>query len=715
VTGGPGFRVRALHLLSLSAFAVAVPVLGAYAESPTYFVARGATALHVGALVLAVVAAPAAPFLAIAALARVAGPRCVAGAHLAGVGALVALALLPALHRSAPAWGALAAALAAGVAAAAAYRRWAAVRSLVTFLSPALLVIPGMFLARLPRDAAPPPAPAAEARAARPRSVIMVVFDELPLVTLLDRDRAIDPVRFPNLASLAREGTWFRNAVASASHTEHAVPAILSGTFPRPGAAPTAGEYPGALFEALEPTHELHALESCTRLCAPRSCSADGGPVGAGVAPILTDAAVVAAHVFSPPPLRSRLPPLDGRWLDFFRSTADAEEGVLPRVRAYLAAMRPPGDRPAVHVLHLETLPHAPFRYLPSGQRYFLDREPPRDLRDEAAALDDHRRHVLQVAAADTVLGEILGRVRQLGMLEGAVVVVTADHGASFAPGRASRGLDEVTFGDIAFVPLLVRGPGFAPGEVSDAPMQTVDVWPTVAEALGLPLGRRDGRPASVVAREGAAVRRVRHHEAVFTTDASTRELDGALRRKLAAVGDGAFAAMFERGPGAGLVHREVSALAQGEPTERAGTIRAPERWAAVDPGAPVLPARVTGNAGSPGSVELAVAVNGTVAAVTRSDARGDFGVVIPWDLLRRGGNSLELFEVRRAAAATLHRIPQGAPAERSARSRGSLQLLGNTPMYAGRFLDPARTPLLTSADPLGGATAKEPHVRTPR
>ena len=47
----------------------------------------------------------------------------------------------------------------------------------------------------------------------------MSLFDELPLASVVDEDGTIDAELFPNLAGLAAESTWFRNATTVSSST----------------------------------------------------------------------------------------------------------------------------------------------------------------------------------------------------------------------------------------------------------------------------------------------------------------------------------------------------------------------------------------------------------------------------------------------------------------------------------------------------------------
>ena len=58
-----------------------------------------------------------------------------------------------------------------------------------------------------------------------PGPVVVIVFDELPLPTLMQPDGTINAERFPAFARLAESSTWFRNASSPHNRTERAVPA----------------------------------------------------------------------------------------------------------------------------------------------------------------------------------------------------------------------------------------------------------------------------------------------------------------------------------------------------------------------------------------------------------------------------------------------------------------------------------------------------------
>jgi hypothetical protein len=90
---------------------------------------------------------------------------------------------------------------------------------------------------------------------------------------------------------------------------------------------------------------------------------------------------------------------------------------------------------------------------------------------------------------ADRLLGRLLDTLKSTGLYGRSLIVVAADHGASFWPGQRYRGLSGTSHPeDIFSVPLIIRAPDQARGEVSDVAGETIDILPTIADVLDIEL-----------------------------------------------------------------------------------------------------------------------------------------------------------------------------------------------------------------------------------
>ena len=106
------------------------------------------------------------------------------------------------------------------------------------------------------------------------------------------------------------------------------------------------------------------------------------------------------------------------------------------------------------------------------------------DLGMDAAAV----RKALQGYAAattyvDAQIGRVLDALERLGLADDTYVVLTSDHG--FLLGEHGQWMKWSLFEPAARVPLLVAGPGIAPG-VSPRTVELLDVFPTLADLCGL-------------------------------------------------------------------------------------------------------------------------------------------------------------------------------------------------------------------------------------
>lgn len=248
------------HLAGLCALVVVQPVFDVLARAPEFIVAHRADAWDVVAL--AAILVTAGPLV----LGALVGATAFAGAKAVDlVTALLAGALAGAFaaqlgyRLGAVGWGATSGiALACVAAGALAWWRWRAVRLLLTVLAGAVVVVPLVFLStgEVRSILRPRSVSTAAPHASRLAPVVLIVFDELPLVSLLDGDGRIDAIRYPHLTALAADGIWCRNATTVSDYTRWALPAILTGRYPKRGTVSDRRRSPG------QPVHLARAHAS---------------------------------------------------------------------------------------------------------------------------------------------------------------------------------------------------------------------------------------------------------------------------------------------------------------------------------------------------------------------------------------------------------------------------------------------------------------------
>ncbi len=352
-------RARALllaggHLFVLSAFAFAQPLFDLLAHNAEFFAVRGSTREDIVAFVLGRAAHSACGAARWSSSWR--RPReCSSGARCTSlfVAALSAVVVLQALaQRVDGGILLLVAAAALGAAVAWLYVRTPLVRTFLTVLIPAPVILALLFLFDSPVHkllTVEDDAPAAVAKVSKTRDpVVVVVFDELTTVSLLNARGRIDAGRFPNFARLARDATFYRQATTVHGWTEHAVPAILTGRIPRDDELPIYADHRQNLFTLLGRTYRIRAHESITSLCPKGLCvrgkeePVEDAPLSAGgpAAPaaedsFASDVSILYLHTLLPSSLAERLPAVDQSWRNF-------RGGGGPRAGRRAAARRRP-------------------------------------------------------------------------------------------------------------------------------------------------------------------------------------------------------------------------------------------------------------------------------------------------------------------------------------------------------------------------------------
>jgi hypothetical protein len=484
----------------------------------------------------------------------------------------------------------------------------------------------------------PPPRP--DARAARvPRRphAILLVLDEFPSDSLLDGQGRIDPVRYPNFAALAGDGTWFRNAYSVYDSTTKAVPLILDGIRPHPGTSPDRRDHPRSIFDMFaRHGYRLVSSEEATAMCPPALCR--GG------------------HTTRP----AILPNLG--------------HGRPARFKRFVRSIRP-SRRPTFWMKHV-LLPHGPYLYLPSGAR---TRPGSRDLlpgmltvpgfHDAFLTRHNEQRYLLQLGFVDRLLGRLLRRLHRLGMYDDTLIAVTADHGIAFQVGVATRrSVSPSNVEELAPVPLIVKAPGQRSGRVSRAYARTLDIAPTIAGVLDSRLGYpADGRSAF-----SRAVRRRRTISLTTRDFSATVRISGrrwearrraVVRRRLRQFGSGDWASLYTGiGPNRALLGRPPDGLERASAAGVRGSIAVAGELGNVHRAEGIVPAQIAGDlrGGAAGEKrDLAVAVNGRIEAVGRSfylagDGTEHYALMVPEESLREGGNLVEVYEVTPGGALRL-------------------------------------------------------------
>ncbi|MET8090630.1 sulfatase-like hydrolase/transferase [Micromonospora sp. NPDC005220] len=656
--GWRGELGRLLEVVALVGLVVTQPLLDVLGRSPDFFLFHRADPAQILLLVALVTVLPTLAVALLGAISRLAGRTARAITHTGLVGLLVAALAVQVGRHVTPLRGVplLLVAVLTGAAGAAAHRRWRAPGRVLRLAAAGPVAFVALFLLLSPASAVVLPrgdggaAGTAQGSAVHP-PVVMLILDELPLVSLLGADGKIDAGRYPHFAELAGGSTWYRNSTGVSGWTPNALPAMLTGRYPARSVAPHYSQYPDNLFTAFGGLYDIRAEESITRLCPPSRCEQPVAPEQ-GIGVLVRETGKLLGRVAGP--TDSTVDPEDS-----YREQTRAEAGLdaaepVPadpkfrwdslddnqpaRFTSFLAGLKPT-TRPTLHFLHL-LMPHSPWAYLPSGARY----DAPEDLPNDGVGWVDlaRQRHLAQLGYTDRLIGETLRTLRANGLYDQALVVVTADHGVSFHPGAQGRGMDAIkaAAGEVAWVPTFVKEPRQQTGRVDDRNWEHVDLLPTMADEAGVRLPWRvDGRSARQAPR----------------TDGTKHFYDRPGEPVT-------FPGGVPAPPPVPTPHPLVGTEVRAGPAAGSARVADLAAFTAMDPDTGTLPALVWGDVPDriPDGTLLAVAVNGRIGAVVPvvpADPGGRrFAALLADDkLFHAGTNKLDVFQI--ATDGTLRRL----------------------------------------------------------
>ena len=154
-------------------------------------------------------------------------------------------------------------------------------------------------------DTAAEPATIAERVEQRFPPIHLLVFDELPMASLLDEAGEIDRARWPNFARLADTAHLFSNATTTGFTTERAIPSMLTARYETQD-APVYSLYPENLFTLLGDIYDVSSSDPLVDLCPPSICN--GAPPQSLLDLLATDEQSVTTAT-NPAPITTTTPP----------------------------------------------------------------------------------------------------------------------------------------------------------------------------------------------------------------------------------------------------------------------------------------------------------------------------------------------------------------------------------------------------------------------
>ena len=640
--------IRGAQLLAASGFALAQPLFDILGKNAEFFAVRGSPPLDIVTFALAVTFVPALVMLAAELVVGLVNRRAAEMLHLVFLGFLAAVVAVQAFKRAGMDGTVILVVLAAlaGVGAAFLFARVAAARSFLTILAAAPLVFLGLFLFNTPvtRLVFPADVDVSLAAVQSDTPVVFVLFDEFPVISLLDEEGVVDEGRFPNFARLSRSSTWFRNTTTYSPSTVVAVPSMLSSKYPQRGKLPVYQNHPDNLFTLLGGQYEMNVTEAQTRLCPPSVCDESGPDTGERLSSLYSDARIVYLHLLSPPALEERLPVIDESWGNFDNEGGNRDAPDQLELRAQLPKVNlqnfyigredsfadfirsikapKPGEPPTLDFIHV-LLPHGPWLHFPNGRGSAVA-SPPAPGRDgelwwnEDLAEQAWQRHLLQLGYTDLELGRLIAKLEKTGLWDKALIVVTADHGISFREGDRRRTPTESNLAELAFTPLFVKLPGQATGREVTKHVTILDILPTIADVLGIDIPwDEDGTSAL---EPGAGPNKVTVGRISNSYGDAVTQREESLDRQHTIMGTGAFDdAFFGLGAFGGLVGEPLSGVSLGPPVEASAVVD--ELGSALlrsfPRKSPSVPSPLVGTVeGLDAGTQLALVLNGTVEAV---------------------------------------------------------------------------------------------------
>jgi hypothetical protein len=296
----------------------------------------------------------------------------------------------------------------------------------------------------------------------------------------LGGDQGVDATAFPNVAALAADSASMTNATTNYVNTARIVPSFIDAT------GTLSDDYQVRLYDQYAYVESLVWDECGERYTCRGSAYVSGEQrtplLGVTLrrslyeaAPSFMNGLLDGATGWLTGGLDAPSPAVDELGVHTF--TAAQSEAFLSDIDARTA----PGTAFFAHIL----LPHAPYVFNADGS--IVDgplsyaEDDPRVVAEVTARYHEQTRYL------DSFIGELTSRLKQEGLYQDSVILLTGDHGmrryTAHDP-RGNIGDDAEITGEIANVPLFIHGPGIEPGEYH-VDYQHMDFGATLLDVLG--------------------------------------------------------------------------------------------------------------------------------------------------------------------------------------------------------------------------------------
>lgn len=289
----------------------------------------------------------------------------------------------------------------------------------------------------------------------------------------------------PNLNSLARRSLVFTNMHAQATHTDYALPSLLSSQYP----LRVQGHY---YYKRQEDWPKTLIYDHLSHFGYETAIISSDTTNWGDVRNFLWSDKLSTFLDAENMPTSFTAPGSRGYVTDFKETPRTQIKSIPDRDTidydiAWLNDAFARGKRVFLHSFFYQ--PHYPYKIPSSAPPVFqpstIDFEsnflwfPPEKMDVMMNA------YLNAVHETDAQIGRLLKYFDDSGQTSNTLIVVTADHGEAFGEhGKVTHA--GPLFGEVVRIPLIISGPGVKPG-FEDYPVQQIDVVPTVCKLLNLP------------------------------------------------------------------------------------------------------------------------------------------------------------------------------------------------------------------------------------